>query len=272
MKRTFTILAIASLLIVLGSISYGSFTSNTTSNTVSQDFQSTFSGSSQNYTLVYGTLGLGKSQGTSANYTLESTMPNQPTGQYNSTNYSLYLGPYYTQTLTHNIAVTNITISKTIIGQGYITTINITTKNKGIWTETFNITTKANNILIETKAITLTKGNSTAITFTWNTIGFAKGNYTINAVAGPIPSEIATADNKLTDGWVVVAMVGDISSDTLGVPDGKVDMVDMWEVAKRFGLNYPDPRFVANFDVDGDLKIDMVDMWIVAREFGKIDP
>jgi len=173
----------------------------------------------------------------------------------------------------HDIAITNVIPSKTVVGQGFSLNVNVTAANQGDYTESFNVTVYANTTIIETKTnITLTSGNTTNITFIWNTTGFAKGNYTIKAVANPLLGETDTDDNTRTDGWVIVAMVGDISSDIPGVPDGKVDMVDMYEVAKRFGLNYPDPRFVANFDVDGDNKIDMVDMWIVSKEFGKIDP
>jgi len=172
-----------------------------------------------------------------------------------------------------DIEIRTISTSKTVVGQGYGLTISIGVVNCGINTEIFNVTTYANTIVIATLTnITLTSQNLTTVTLTWGTVGFAKGNYTTSAYAWPVPSENDTADNALTDGWVVIAMVGDISSDTPGVPDGKVDMVDMYEVAKRFGINYPDPRFVPNYDVDGDLKIDMVDMWIAAKEFGKIEP
>jgi len=175
--------------------------------------------------------------------------------------------------LVHDIATTNITISKTVIGQGYSVSINITVGNHGDCAETFNLTAYANTTVIRTQTVdNMLNGTSTVLTFTWNTTDIAKGNYTISALADTVLGENDTTDNTLIDGWVIVAMVGDISSDVPGVPDGKVDMVDMWEVAKRFGLNYPDPRFVPNYDVDGDTKIDMVDMWIVAKEFGKTDP
>jgi len=73
-------------------------------------------------------------------------------------------------------------------------------------------------------------------------------------------------------GLVRIRMVEDVTN------DGMVDMVDMWEVARRFGRNYPDPFYSPHMDIDGtidgrpDGKIDMVDMWRVARLFGWIDP
>jgi hypothetical protein len=51
--------------------------------------------------------------------------------------------------------------------------------------------------------------------------------------------------------------------------DGKVDMVDLWLVAKAFG-SYPGyPNWNPQADVDGNGKVDMIDIWIVAKSFGK---
>jgi len=173
----------------------------------------------------------------------------------------------------HDIAVSNVVSSKTVVGQGYSLNINVTAANQGDFPEFLNVTLYANTTAVaKFTSKTLLAGASVTIPLVWNTTGFAKGNYTISANATAVLGETDKTDNTKIDGWVIVAMVGDISSDIPGVPDGKVDMVDMWEVSRRFGINYPDPRFVPNYDVDGDYKIDMVDMWIVSKEFGKIDP
>jgi hypothetical protein len=125
--------------------------------------------------------------------------------------------------------------------------------------------------IIGTKTVTLTSGNSTTITFTWNTTGFAKGNYTLSAYAWPVLGETDTADNTLADGWIIVSMVGDITGPD-GWPDGKCDMRDVRAVAKLFGINYPDQRYDPNCDINDDGKIDMKDVRAVAKEFGKTDP
>jgi hypothetical protein len=52
---------------------------------------------------------------------------------------------------THDIAVTDVTVSKTIIGQGYTLYINVTVQNEGIHTETFNVTAYANTSVIQTQ-------------------------------------------------------------------------------------------------------------------------
>jgi outer membrane protein assembly factor BamB len=130
----------------------------------------------------------------------------------------------------HGVAVTDVTPSKTVVGQGYNTSIDVTAANQGDYTETFNVTAYANATTIETKEITLTIGNSTILTFTWNTTDFTKGNYTISAYAEPVPGETDTADNNRTDGSILITKVGDLGG---GVPpaffncDDSVDGKDL---------------------------------------------
>jgi PKD repeat protein len=78
-----------------------------------------------------------------------------------------------------DIAVEHIAFSKSVVGQGYTIQINVTVANQGDFIETFNVTLYANTTAIETREITLTSLNSTTITYTWNTNGFVKGNYTL---------------------------------------------------------------------------------------------
>jgi hypothetical protein len=144
--------------------------------------------------------------------------------------------------------------------------INVTVANQGDYTETFNITIYANTNPIETKQITLTKGASTTITYTWNTTSFNKGNYTLWAYAWPVPGETYTADNTLVDGWVVVAMPGDINA------DGIVDIFDCVKIALAFGAKPHDPNWDPNSDIDNSHLTDIFDLVIVAIHFGETDP
>jgi parallel beta-helix repeat protein len=186
----------------------------------------------------------------------------------NTDNYPLgkpYAGLY-------DIGIVNVTTSKTVVGSSYNLTIIAKVLNYGINTENFNVTIYANATTIATfRNIILEGRNSTTITFTWNTTGFAKGNYTIWAYAWPVPGETDTTDNTLPDGWVIIAMVGDITGPD-GWPDGKCDMRDIRAVAKLFGVSYPDPRYNPNCDINDDRKIDMRDIRAVAKQFGKTDP
>jgi hypothetical protein len=177
----------------------------------------------------------------------------------------------------HDVAVTNLTSAKTVIGQGYCGNLTVTVQNQGNFTETFKVTVYANKTAIATFTnITLTSGNSKTITFTWNTTGFAKGNYTISAYATPVPGETDTADNTYTNGKVTIAMVGDITGGTSNpydfVPDGIVDITDIATVAKCYGSQYPDPSYKPNCDINNDGTIDIWDIARVAKNYGKTDP
>ncbi len=178
----------------------------------------------------------------------------------------------FTQNTVSDVAVINVATSKTVVGQGQSLNINVTVENQGDSSETFDVTVYANATEIETQAITLSSGSSTTATFTWSTISFARGNYTISAYAWPVPGETDTTDNTRTDGNVIVAMVGDVAGigtypNTL--PDGKVDIKDLAAIAKCYGANYPDPRYYTNYDLNGDGKIDIKDLAMAAKNYGK---
>jgi len=105
----------------------------------------------------------------------------------------------------HDIGITGITTSETIVEQGYMLDINITVLNYGFYTETFNLTAYAKTTVISQTEVTLTSRNSATITFIWDTAGVALGNYIISAHATPVPNEIDRDDNYFEDGVVTIA-------------------------------------------------------------------
>jgi len=179
----------------------------------------------------------------------------------------------------YDVAATGVASPKTVVGQGYFLNVTMTAVNKGEFTEAVNLTLHANTTTITSQIITLASGDSATINFTWNTTGFAKGNYTISAYAWPVPGETDTADNNFTDGWIVISMVGDLTGGTPSpwdfVPDGKVDGKDITIVALCFGSapGCPPPyTWNPNSDVNNDAKIDGKDIATVALHFGQADP
>jgi hypothetical protein len=159
-----------------------------------------------------------------------------------------------------------ITTLKTVVGQGYTININVTIANQGDITETFNVTLSANTTAVGTKQITVPRGTSTNLAFTWNTTGFAKGNHAIWAYAWPVLGETDTDDDTLVDGWVVVAMPGDINA------DGIVDIFDCVRIALAFSATPHDPNWDPNSDIDNSNLIDIFDLVIVAIHFAETDP
>ena len=122
----------------------------------------------------------------------------------------------------HDIAVTAITVSPTAVEINESVTITVTVENQGDFNETFDVSAYYDSELIETKTgVTLLVGASTTINFTWRA-DVAKGTYDIKATAGPVPEEIAKADNTrtATDSVVVSAEEGGMSPFILYVGAG----------------------------------------------------
>jgi hypothetical protein len=166
----------------------------------------------------------------------------------------------------HEIATMCVISSKTIVGQNYTVFVNVTLENKGNYTENFDVTLYANTTAIATQTITLTSGNSTTITFTWNTTGFAKGNYTISAYVWPVSGETDILDNTFIDGWVFVGLIGDVNA------DGIVDIADIYLIALAYGTTPGQPGYKPNLDINGDGIIDIADIYITALHYGETDP
>lgn len=175
----------------------------------------------------------------------------------------------------HDIAVTNVTTSKTVVGAGYNVTIQSWIKNKGAFTETFNVTIGVTRVVYEIIVgfvnVTLLSQGTVTINCTWNTTNWPLGNYTIDTYASPVQGEVVTSDNSLTDGIVTVSIIGDITG-PYGVPDGKVDIRDVAAAARLFGVQYPNPNYNPNYDMNGDGKIDIKDISTVAKHFGERVP
>jgi hypothetical protein len=183
--------------------------------------------------------------------------------------------------LIHTIAIINVTTPKSIVGRGFSAFIIVTVADDGNYSETFNTTVYANRTIIATFVnTTLTGGNSTTLTFTWNTSGFAYGNYTVSAYVWPVAGETNLSNNNFTGGWVVVAGIGDLTGGTPNaldfVPDGRVFIVDISVVSKYFGQKAPPAP--PNVDVTGptigmpDGKVQIDDIATVSKHFGQHYP
>jgi parallel beta-helix repeat protein len=175
----------------------------------------------------------------------------------------------------HDIAATSITPQRTLIGQGYSLTFNVSVLNKGTFIESFNVilyadknvTILGDEITIGTKAVSLlTNATSTLVTFTWNTTGVPMGNYTISAYAGPVPYETNTADNNCTDGVVHVCVPGDVDG------NGLVNMLDLYTMALHYGTTIGQTDYVMVCDIDNNGIINMIDLYIGALHYGQTGP
>ena len=170
----------------------------------------------------------------------------------------------------HDIGITRLYKSKTVVNQGYSMNISLTIINYGTHNETFTMECDANTITAAMQITNVLERNFTTLTFTWKPAGIAKGNYTINATA-LLDGDMDPSDNNFTDGWVIVSMVGDISGST-GWPDGTCDIKDVAQVSRQYGLNYWDAGYKPNCDINNDGTIDIRDVAIPSKNYGKVDP
>lgn len=162
-----------------------------------------------------------------------------------------------------NIAITDVSSQKTIVGQGFTVEIYVGIVNQGISPETFNVTSYANETAIQTRSTTLSGVSSTTLTFTWNTTTYAKGNYTLSAYAWPVPNETEVVDNTLIGGMVLVTLAGDVDGDY------DVDIFDVVAMSGAYGSNENEPVYVSNYDINSDGQIDILDIVIAAGNYGK---
>lgn len=181
----------------------------------------------------------------------------------NNTDYYPLMKPYGG---THDVGIDNITRSKIVVGQGYNLSISIKIINYGFQTETFNLTVYANIVPIQSITdIALSSRNSTVITFTWNTTGFAYGNYTIKAEITTVPGETDTTDNTYVDNIVLVTIPGDCNGDKT------VNILDIGCISAHW---YPGPPvgplgYHPNADADGDGAVDIFDIGIASAHWGE---
>ena len=165
----------------------------------------------------------------------------------------------------HDVAVIDVSPSKTVVAQGYLASINVTVENQGTTTETFVVTASANTTTIGIQTVTnLTAGAKESLIFDWNTMGWAKDNYTISAVADTVPGETDTADNTLFfDGIVMITIPGDVNGDRT------VDVSDLDELAEAYGSTSTSPNWNPNVDINNDGLVDIFDIRITGAHWGQ---
>jgi len=103
-----------------------------------------------------------------------------------------------------DIAILNVSSSKTIVEKGDLIEINVTIENQGIYTENFNVSVYANQTTIYQGQITLENQSLTILRFTWNTSNMIEATYILEAFVPPLPGELDKDDNLYVNGIVKI--------------------------------------------------------------------
>jgi parallel beta-helix repeat protein len=165
----------------------------------------------------------------------------------------------------HDIGLINNGAIKTIVGQGFNTSISIKAINYGIQAETFNVTVYTNHTVITEIRMTLTSRNSTVISISLNTTTTEKGNNTVSARLDTSSGETETSDNTF-DSWLLVTIPGDVNGDRT------IDIYDAISLAAVFNSQATSPSWNVNVDINGDNIVDLYDAIILASHFNQYFP
>jgi hypothetical protein len=164
------------------------------------------------------------------------------------------------------VAVTGVDISRTSVGVGYSTDIDVTVQNQIGPDEDVTVTVYANSQVIGTQPLFLPSGSSNSLPFTWNTTGEAFGNYTISAYASPVSGGNNTTNNPYIGGWVAVTIPGDLNADF------KVNLEDLVLLALAYGSTPGAPNWNPNADIDGNGIVGLSDLVLLALHYGQHFP
>ena len=106
---------------------------------------------------------------------------------------------------THDIAVKNVVPSDTQVYESEVVEVYVNVINNGTEVECFNVTLYYDSNVVDVLYVKdLAAGESLNLTFVWNTLGVAEGNYTLRAEASVVEGEVNVDNNVFVDGVVEV--------------------------------------------------------------------
>lgn len=115
----------------------------------------------------------------------------------------------------HDIALTQMTVSKQEVQAGETVVIKVKVLNGGTETDDASVTAYYGNNVISTQQVAgLASGEERELSFNWDTTGVAVGDYRIKAVAAPVEGEVDFQNNEKIGGTVRVTA----SSQQLPIP------------------------------------------------------
>jgi hypothetical protein len=116
-------------------------------------------------------------------------------------------------------------------------------------------------------------GNGTLATVSFQAVALGNANLDIvdaivlddnlqDVLSSAVGGVVEVVDPPTTRG-----LMGDVSGAFVGVPDGRINILDISYVAQGFGSKSGDSWWNPNADINGDGKIDIKDVSFVARQF-----
>src|SRR3989454_80809 len=162
----------------------------------------------------------------------------------------------------HDLAISSVTLPTITPRIGEIARITTNVVNIGSFTESSQVTLSMNNVVVSTVPVTITNGNSSTITFNWNSTSQLAGTYLVSVRVTPVMSEFQTVNNSLNL-TIVITFPGDVNRDRV------VDVVDYTTVGAHLFATQGSPNYLPEADLNRDGSIDVVDLAICGSDFGK---
>lgn len=164
----------------------------------------------------------------------------------------------------HAVSAQGISLTKTVVGQGYSAKIQVTVRNDGHYQESLNVTTYMNGTLVNATQLVVLAGCGVTFTIHWDTTDQGFGNYTLASSVEPVDGEVNTADNFYQCGKeVCVSLPGDVDA------DHDIDIFDIVKLTCAYGTIEGQLSYQSNHDINGDGKINIFDIVIASSSYGQ---
>jgi len=159
------------------------------------------------------------------------------------------------------------------------------------WQDTYSVTVFANTTTTETNFNETTKriqfkiasdNSNKSLVYVTIPKRLITANFTVFLDGSPAQhSVIQSASNSfllftLNEGTHNVEIKGmllaDVTGPTEAVSDGTVNMLDLYVLARLFGITESDPLYSPQYDLNSDGIINMLDLYTTAKDYGKAVP
>jgi parallel beta-helix repeat protein len=160
-----------------------------------------------------------------------------------------------------DVGIHGLCLSQMVVPEGLCLDVSMKIINYGLNTETVNLTIRVNETAVYTETIALAPRNSSSVAYTWNTSGYARGNYSLT-IAADVPVDNDTSDNFFVFG-IRISKPGDLNGDDY------VGIDDLFAAAASFGSEPGHPRWNPEADLNQDHYVGIDDIFKIASRFGQ---
>jgi hypothetical protein len=162
-----------------------------------------------------------------------------------------------------NIAVTDVSASKEVVGHGCALQLSVAVENQGYKAENVNLSICVNETLVTSQVLTIRAGHTFVFNYTWVAEDQLMGDCAVWACADPVPDEFDVSDNINAGCWVKITVPGDVDGDF------NVDIIDVVKMTRIYKYEARHPDFDPNADINGDGVISILDVVICTSHYGQ---